>query len=119
MDLLKMDPMARKMEEHQKAFLSALTNGDANLNDRMGDFASSSGEDEPSDAEDLDDNEAADEKGEFDSEYNSDSDSVGSLNEFICNDDHIDYEDDYDPDRDHLNWGSDHDKNLKQLEGLP
>jgi hypothetical protein len=31
MDLLKMDPMARKMEEHQKAFLSALTNGDANL----------------------------------------------------------------------------------------
>ena len=31
MDLLKMDPMARKMEEHQKAFLSALTSGDANL----------------------------------------------------------------------------------------
>ena len=31
MDLLKMDPMARKMEEHQKAFLSALTSGNANL----------------------------------------------------------------------------------------
>ena len=31
MDLIKMDPMARKMEQHQKAFISALTTGDANL----------------------------------------------------------------------------------------
>ena len=30
MDLLKMDPMARKMEEHQKAFITALTSGNAN-----------------------------------------------------------------------------------------
>ena len=31
MDLIKMDPMARKMEEHQKAFITALTSGNANL----------------------------------------------------------------------------------------
>ena len=31
MHLIKMDPMARKMEEHQKAFITALTSGDANL----------------------------------------------------------------------------------------
>jgi|TARA_R100000482_G_scaffold57976_1_gene21032 hypothetical protein len=31
MDLLKMHPMARKMEQHQKAFLSNLEDGDANL----------------------------------------------------------------------------------------
>ena len=31
MDFKKMDPMARKMEQHQKAFIVALTSGDANL----------------------------------------------------------------------------------------
>ena len=31
MDLLKMHPMARKMEQAQKAFLSALESGDGNL----------------------------------------------------------------------------------------
>jgi hypothetical protein len=31
MDLLKMHPMARKMEQHQKAFIDKLEEGDANL----------------------------------------------------------------------------------------
>ena len=31
MDLLKMHPMARKMEQHQKAFIDKLQEGDANL----------------------------------------------------------------------------------------
>ena len=74
-----------------------------------------SGEEEPSDAEDLCDNELNDSVCGGDSEYDSEDDSEGSLKDFICNDDELECEDDYDPEQDHLNWGNDHDKNFKRL----
>lgn len=82
---------------------------------REGRDSSDDGESEPSDAEDLDATAGWDEGGVGDSEYDSENDSAGSLADFICDDEELECEDDYDPEQDHLNWGRDHERNFKRL----